>query len=77
MEERAVNLEFKYAVINLQTGECLACATFSYEIINDAYIPVPHARSYYTGKFFDRDTESWFYDAEFTRPFDPEAEGLE
>lgn len=73
---RAVNLEFNYAVINLQTGECLGCGTFSYEIINEAYIPVPYAYSSYRHKYYDRETESWFYDAEFTRPFDPEAEGL-
>lgn len=77
MDKRIVNLEFKYAVINLQTGECLACATFSYEIINDAYIPVPHARSYYEHKFYNQADGLWYYDGEFTQIFDPEAEGLE
>lgn len=73
MNERAMNLEYNYAVINLQTGECLGCMTFSYEIINDAYIPVPHIYYDYQHKYYDRETESWFYDAEFTQPFDPEA----
>jgi hypothetical protein len=73
MSERIVNLEFNYAVINLQTGECIGCLTFSYEIDNEAYIPAPHAYSSYRHKFYDRETEAWFYDAEFTQPFDPEA----
>lgn len=73
MNERVINLEFNYAVINLQTGQCLGCATFSYEIINDAYIPVPHAYSSYKYKYYNQENGLWFYDAEFTQPFDPEA----
>ena len=69
----SMNLEFNYAVINLQTGKCLACATFSYEIINDAYIAVPHAYHAYVGKYYNQADGIWYYDADFTEFFDPEA----
>ena len=72
MKERAVNLEFNYAVINLQTGECLACATFSYEIINDAYISVPRAYHEYVGKYYNQSNELWYYEPEFVTEFIPE-----
>lgn len=66
----SINLQFNYAVINLGTGQCLACATFSYEIINDAYISVPDARDAYVGKYYNKETELWYYDAQFTQIFD-------
>lgn len=70
MDKRAMNLEYNYAVINLQTGECLACATFSYQIINDAYIEVPYAYSEYRHKYYNQEDGLWYYDAEFTQIFD-------
>lgn len=73
MNGKSVNLEFNYACINLETGECLGCATFSYEIINDAYIPVPHAYSSYVGKYYNQEDGLWYYNPEFTEIFDPEA----
>ena len=72
MNERAMNLEFNYAIINLQTGECLACMTFSYEIINDAYISVPHAYSEYRHKYYNFDDGLFYYEQEYITVFDPE-----
>jgi hypothetical protein len=66
MTNRAVNLEFKYAIINLSTGECLACMTFSYEIVNDAYIPVPHADDDYVGLYYNQQDGIWYEDSGFT-----------
>lgn len=73
MNGKSLNLEYKYAVIDLSTGECLACATFSYEIINEAYIPVPHIYDDYVGKYYNQENETWYYDSEFTQIYDPEA----
>ena len=69
MNERIVNLEFNYAIINLDTGECLACMTFSYEIINDAYIAVPRAYHEYVGKYYNQANETWYYEPEFVTEF--------
>ena len=59
-----VNLQYNYARIDLSTGECVGCRTYSYEIINDAYIPIPHMTSDYLGKYY-RDS-LWYEDSEFT-----------
>ena len=58
-------LQYRYAVINLSTGECLACATFSYEIINDAYIEVPHGNNNYVGSYYNQQDGLWYTDGTF------------
>ena len=66
-------LHYSYATIDLTTGECLGCMTYSFEIINEAYIPVAHAYSSYVGKYYDRETGIWYYEPEHITVFDPEA----
>ena len=66
MSERSMLLEYRYAIINLETGECLACMTFSYEIINDAYIPVPHGDNSYRHSFYNQQDGLWYTDGTFT-----------
>lgn len=63
-------LAYNYCIINLETGRCLASLTMSYEVINDAYILVPDARNEYVDKYYNREDGLWYYDAEFTQPFD-------
>lgn len=65
MSER--RLQYNYAGIDLETGECLSCATYSYEINLPNFIPVPEARDEYCGKFYH--DGQWYEDAEFTIPW--------
>lgn len=65
MSER--RLQYNYATIDLDTGECLACATYSYEINHPAYIAIPSAREAYIGKYYH--DGNWYEDAEFTIPW--------
>lgn len=62
----SMTLAYNYCYINLETGECLGSATFSYEIINDAYLPVPDARDEYVGKYYNRITDLWYEDSAMT-----------
>ena len=56
-------LQYNYATIDLETGECLFCRTYSYEIPLPEYIEVPTATDDYTGKFYDFETELWYVDS--------------
>lgn len=60
-------LQYNYATIDLETGECIACATYSYEIDDPAYIAIPRAYDVYVGKYYH--DGSWYEDAEFTIPW--------
>lgn len=59
-------LPYNYARILLDSGLCVGCMTYSYEINNEAYIPVPHASDDYMGKYYNKDTDLWYLDAEMT-----------
>lgn len=61
-----MNLAYNYARIDVETGLCLGCMTYSYEIINDAYIPVPHMSNDYIDKYYNREDGLWYVDSEFT-----------
>lgn len=60
-------LQYNYAGIDLETGECMSCGTYSYEINDPAFIPVPSASSQYVGKYYH--DGAWYEDAEFTIPW--------
>lgn len=60
-------LQYNYAGIDLETGECMSCGTYSYEIDDPAFIPVPKAYNDYIGKYYH--DGSWYADAEFTIPW--------
>lgn len=57
-------LQYSYATIDLETGECYGCMTYSYEINHEAYIQVPYASRNYVGKYYKDGI--WYEDAEFT-----------
>lgn len=59
-------LPYNYARILTDSGLCVGCATYSYEINHVAYIPVPHASDNYMGKYYNRDLDLWFEDELFT-----------
>ena len=61
-------LPYNYAKINLTAFMCVACMTFSYEINNRAYIPVPYATDDYAEKYYNLNGDQmWYWDAEFTQ----------
>lgn len=60
-------LQYNYATIIVETGRCIACATYSYEIDDPAYIVVPRAYNDYVGKYYH--DGAWYEDAEFTIPW--------
>ena len=59
-------LAYNYAKINLTTGECVGCMTFSYEINNAAYIPVPTISNGYVGSYYNQQDGLWYTDGTFT-----------
>lgn len=66
----AMNLQYTYAVIQLDTGLCIACSTRSFEVIHDSYILVPTLDDY-VGKYYNRlGDQMWYLDAEFTQPWE-------
>lgn len=61
-------LQYNYAKINLTTGECTSCGTFSYQINNRAYIVVPYATNDYMHKYYNiNGDQMWYWDAAFTQ----------
>lgn len=60
-------LPYNYAKINLSTGECIFCKTYSYEIPLPEYILVPRAMNEYKGKFYNQEDQLWYLDASFTQ----------
>lgn len=58
---------FKYAEIDLETGECLGIRSQSYELNNPALIPIPVNDTNYIGKYYING--NWYEDAEGTIPW--------
>lgn len=59
-------LPYNYAKIRVSSGLCVTCATYSYEIINEAYISVPRSSNDYIGKYYNQADGHWYADATFT-----------
>lgn len=60
-------LQYNYAKINLTTGRCTSSGTFSYEINNPAYIPIPETGDY-VGKYYNLNGDQlWYHDPAFTQ----------
>lgn len=66
MSER--RLQYNYAHINVETGLCDGCMTFSYEINHPEWIPVPTLDDY-IGKYYLNG--AWYEDADGTIPWEP------
>lgn len=60
-------LQYNYVKINLETGECLFCRTYSYEVPLDGFIQVPVYSSEYRGKYYNQADGLWYLDAAFTQ----------
>lgn len=67
----AMQLQFNYAHIIPGTGECDSCLTFSYQINHPEWVAVPQSDNDYIGKFYDFNTELWYYDSDFTKIYEP------
>lgn len=60
-------LQYTYAKVRLDSGLCVGCMTYSYEINNAAYIRVPTLDDY-IGKYYNiNGDQMWYLDAEFTQ----------
>ena len=65
-------LAYWYAVID-GNNCCVGVQTTTCEVPLDTYIPIPVLTNDYMGKYYDRETDIWYYDQEHTRIFNPEA----
>ena len=59
-------LQYNYAKINLNTGLCAHCRTYSYEIPLADYILVPVHTNDYVGKYYNVSDQQWYLDASFS-----------
>ena len=67
----SLNLQYNYAAIDLTTYECYGCLTKSYEVIIEAFIPVPVHTNDYIGKYYNMNGDQmWYLDAAFTQLWD-------
>lgn len=67
----AVNYAYYYAIIDLETGECLGVIdTTSYADPNEypEYIPIPEYNEDYTENYYNQADGNWYTDSEFTIP---------
>ena len=63
----SINLQYNYASIDLETGRCKSCATFSYEVNHPAWIEIPTLDDY-GGKYYNiNGDQMWYHDAAFTQ----------
>lgn len=64
----SVNLQYNYAIIDINTCRCHSCGTSSYEVPLSNYIPVPYATDDYCDKYYNiNGDQMWYWDAEFTQ----------
>lgn len=65
----APKLSYNYAGIDLDTGRCHSCMTFSYEINDPAWILVPKILDDYLNKYYK--DGKWYEDTKFSIPWTP------
>ena len=64
----AINMYFKYAIIELDTNMCIGVETTSHEVVgNPEYISIPVYDEEYIFKFYING--AWYEDAEATIPW--------
>lgn len=62
----SVNLQYNYAVVDVNDGFCYACITTSDEINVEGYILVPELGDY-VDKYYNFSNGKWYYDASYTQ----------
>ena len=65
--KKSITLQYNYCRINLSTGECLFCRTYSYEVPLEDYILVPEHTNDYVGKYYNTADGLWYLDAGFSQ----------
>lgn len=65
-------LAYTYCILD-ENNRCVGCRTCSYEVPLDNYILVPRLNDNYLDKYYSYETGLFYYDAECTQVFDPEA----
>lgn len=64
----SINLEYNYAVIDLETYCCGACFTSSRYVTHPSYVVVPYTTDDYIDKYYNLNGDQmWYWDAEFTQ----------
>lgn len=63
-------LLYKYAEIDLETGECIGISTSSHPKNEPRYIEIPHLDMSYEGKYYLNG--AWYEDEAGTIPWSPE-----
>lgn len=59
-------LQYNYAVID-ENNCCYACLTYSVQVPLPNYILLPDIDDNYIDKYYNRENEMWYWDAEFTQ----------
>lgn len=62
----SMNLQYNYAQVDPETGRCVSCGTYSYQVPLYYYIVIPYATDDYMDKYYNFDDGMWYWDAEFT-----------
>lgn len=67
--QRGMQLEFNYAQIDENTGECLTTFTSSYQIPSSfaGYVEIPVWTDDYVGKFYNRNDGLWYLTSDFSQ----------
>jgi len=65
--QKSVNLPYNYAQVEPDTGLCISCCTYSYEIPLHYYIPVPDATNDYIGKYYNFSDQLWYLTSDFSQ----------
>ena len=63
----SINLQYNYANVEPDTGLCVSCMTYSYQVPLSNYIEIPYTTNDYCGKYYNFDNGLWYWDAEFTQ----------
>lgn len=67
-----INLQYYYVGYDVNTGLIHSCVTTTYVINMDGWVEIPTDGDY-VGKYYNKIDGKFYYDAEFTEIFDPEA----
>lgn len=59
-------LQYNYAQVDPETGYCVSCGTYSYQVPLYYYITIPYTSEDYIHKYYSFDRDLWYEDASMT-----------
>ena len=65
----ALQYEYKYAEIDLETGMCLGVISCSTPITDPIYVEIPVYDEEYIFKYYNWDNGKFYYDEEYTEEY--------